>query len=123
MASIINRPAGHRWIQFVDADSKRQTVRLGKIPAKAAAAVRGRVEDLLAAKMTGTTIDRDLAVWLASIDATLQNKLAAVGLCEARESAMLGPFIKGYIQGRTDVKPATKEVWQQGETGLVEFFG
>ncbi len=123
MASIINRPEGHRWIQFVDAEGKRQTVRLGKTPAKAAATVCGRVEQLLSAKMTGTTMDRDLAGWLASIDGTLQNKLAAVGLCDARESAVLGPFIKGYIQSRTDVKPATKEVWRQGEMGLVEFFG
>lgn len=61
MASVIRRPEGHRWIQFVDTDSKRQTLRLGKTPAKAAATVCGRVEELLAAKMTGTTIDRDLA--------------------------------------------------------------
>lgn len=123
MASIINRPEGHRWIQFVDANGKRQTVRLGKIPAKAAATVCRRVEDLLAAKMTGTAIDRDLGGWLASIDATLQNKLAAVELCEARVSALLQPFITGYVKGRTDVKPATKEVWRQGENGLVDFFG
>ncbi len=44
-------------------------------------------------------------------------------MCNPRESALLQPFIKGYIDGRTDVKPATKEVWRQGETGLVEFFG
>ena len=76
----------------------------------------------MAAKIIGT-LDRDLAGWLASIDTTLQNKLAAVGLCEARESAVLQQFIKKYIEDRTDVKPATKEVWRQGERGLVEFFG
>jgi integrase len=123
MASVINRPDGHRWIQFVDTDSKRQTVRLGKTTAKAAMTVRTRVEELLGAKMTGTTMERDTAAWLAGIDATLQNKLAAVGLCEARASAVLQSFIKGYVNGRTDVKPATKEVWRQGEMGLVDFFG
>jgi len=123
MASIINRPEGHRWIQFVDGDGKRQTVRLGKTPAKSAGTVCTRIEELLAVKMTGGTMDRDLAGWLAGIDATLQNKLAAVGLCDARESALLGSFIKGYVEGRTDVKPATKEVWRQGEMGLLEFFG
>jgi len=35
----------------------------------------------------------------------------------------LGAFITSYISSRTDVKPATKEVWRQGEMGLVEFFG
>jgi integrase len=122
MASIVKRPGGHRWIQFVDPYGKRQTVRLGKTPANTATTVCRHVEHLLTAKIYGT-MDRDTAVWLASIDATLQNKLAAVGLCEARESALLAPFIKAYVQGRTDVKSATKEVWRQGETGVIDFFG
>lgn len=123
MASIVKRPNGHRWIQFVDAEGKRQTIRLGETPAKTANTIRTRVKELLAVKMAGDTLDRDLAGWLAKIDATLQNKLAAVGLCNPRESALLQPFIKSYVQGRTDVKPATKEIWRQGESGLVEFFG
>ena len=123
MASIINRPAGHRWIQFVDGDGKRKTVRLGKISEKKAKTVCTRVQELLVTKMIGDSMERDLAGWLTSIDATLQNKLAAVGLCNARESALLQPFIKSYIDGRTDVKSATKEVWRQGERWLVEFFG
>lgn len=123
MASVINRPNGHRWIQFVGPDAKRRTVRLGKTPAKAAETVCGRVEQLLAAKMTDTAIDRDLAGWLAGTETALQNKLAAVGLCSSRESSALGLFITSYVEGRTDAKPATKEVWRQGETGLVEFFG
>src|SRR3954471_3538103 len=106
MASIINRPNGHRWIQFVDGDGKRQTVRLGEASAKAAAKVCTRIKELLVAKMTGDTMERDLAGWLADIDDTLQNKLAAVGLCKPRESALLQPFIKSYIEGRTDVKSA-----------------
>ncbi len=122
MACIINRPYGHRWIQFVDPNGKRQTVRLGKLPKKASATVCTRIEELLASKITGA-LDRDLAGWLAGIDASLQNKLAAVGLCDARESAALQTFIKKYVEGRTDVKSATKEVWRQGELGLVEFFG
>src|SRR5262245_42898238 len=123
MASVINRPDGHRWIQFVDPAGKRQTVRLGKANVKSANNVCNRIEQLLAAKITGTPIDRDLAGWLADLEDTLRNKLAAVGLCEARESAQLGAFIKRYVDGRTDVKPATKEIWRQGEKGLIEFFG
>ncbi len=123
MASIVKRPGGHRWIQFVGPDGKRRTIRLGKTPAKAAATVCCRVEQLLAAKITGSSIESDLANWLASIDDTLHNKLAAVGLCEERQSATLRPFIEQYVAGRTDVKPATKEIWRQGEMGLLSFFG
>jgi integrase len=56
----------------------------------------------------------------------LAGKLAAVGLIpkpEDRGAVAIGPFIKAYVEGRTDVKPATKEVWRQGEMGLIEFFG
>jgi len=123
MASIVKRPNGQRWIQFVDADGKRQTIRLVESTAKTASTICTRVRELLAVKMTGDAMDRDLADWLAKTDASLQNKLAAVGLCKPRESALLQPFIKSYIAGRTDVKTATKEVWKQGERWLVEFLG
>ncbi len=65
MASIVNRPDGHRWIQFVDADGKRQTIRLGEMPAKSAAKVCTLVKELLAVKMIGDVMDRDLADRLA----------------------------------------------------------
>jgi hypothetical protein len=35
-------------------------------------------------------------------------QVGGVGLCKPRESALLQPFIKRYIDGRTDVKSATK---------------
>ncbi len=123
MASIVKRPDGHRWIQFVDASEKRQTIRLGRATQKTAETVCARVEQLLSAKMTGNALDRDLSAWLSSIDATLQNKLAAVGLCPSRAASNLGPFIAEYVAGRTDVKPATKVIWKQGERSLLEYFG
>ena len=58
MASIVNRPNGHRWIQFVDHRDKRQTLRLGKTNKKHAEEVCRRVESLLAAKIAGDSIDR-----------------------------------------------------------------
>jgi hypothetical protein len=123
MASIIKRPNKHYWIQFVDTNGKRQTVRLGKVPMKTAVTVCRRIEELLAVKVTGDTPPLELATWLANIDTPLHNKLAAVGLCQPRVWAVLGTFIKQYVQERADVKPATKEVWRQGEMGLIEFFG
>lgn len=123
MASIINRPNKHRWIQFVSPSGKRCTVRLGQVTAKTAAMVCRRIEELLALRIAGDTMSLELATWLNSIDDRLRNKLAAVGLCEPRMSATLSAFIDRYVHERTDVKPATKEVWRQGATGLIEFFG
>ena len=37
--------------------------------------------------------------------------------------ATLQAFISDYITNRVDVKPATREIWSQGERGLVDFFG
>jgi hypothetical protein len=51
MASIIKRPNRHRWVQFTNGAGKRQTIRLGKTPAKVAEAVNLRVEILIAAKI------------------------------------------------------------------------
>lgn len=54
------------------------------------------------------------------------SKLGAVGLIpkpEEKAAVTLGPFIKEYVDDRTDVKPATKQVWRQGKMKLIEFFG
>jgi len=126
MASISTTPNGRRLIQFSGADGKRRTIRLGKMPMNFAERVRLRVEHLAAAAMTGAAVDPDTAQWLAGRDNVLAEKLAKVGLIPSREKAgksTLQEFIKRYIASRTDVKPATKEVWRQGELGLVNFFG
>lgn len=47
MASIIHRPRGHRWIEFVAPEGKRKTVRLGRASKRAAEAFKCRVETLL----------------------------------------------------------------------------
>jgi integrase len=123
MASIVNRPDGHRWVQFVDIDGKRKTIRLGRADKKTAATTCGRVESLLVAKINGTAIDRDTAGWLRDLDGPLYAKLAAVGLCLPRESAALGQFLDGYIDGRADVKGSTATVYGHTRRCLVEFYG
>lgn len=47
MASIVSRPNRHRWVQFVDTNGKRQTLRLGKVTKKNAEEVARRVEVLI----------------------------------------------------------------------------
>ncbi len=56
----------------------------------------------------------------------MAKKLAAVGLIpkpEGKEMATLGAFLKAYIEGRADLKPATKIVRGQVIRDLNEFFG
>src|SRR5262245_58404252 len=120
MASVVNRPNGHKWIQFIDAVVKRQTVRLGKKPVKAANEVKAKIEALNCAAIAKLSWDRETAEWISGIGAALHDKLAAVGLVPKRQDetpATLESFIDSYTAGRTDVKPATKEVWRQGKNG------
>lgn len=126
MASITRQPNGHKTVQFVGADRKRRSVRLGKCSMSDAKTVKSKIEALAASAMMGNSPDPEIAIWVGSLDAVMYDKLAGVGLVperEAKESAKLGDFITAYIASRTDVKPATKEVWRQGELGLVDFFG
>lgn len=124
MASVINRPGGHRWIQFVDPSSKRQTLRLGKTPAKVASEVCRRVELLLTGRITGSPPDRETAVWLTSLDNVLRSKLAAVGLADAPPDRLrLAEFLDSYIASRKDLKAATLTVLGHTRRCLVEHFG
>jgi integrase len=123
VASIANDPNGRRRILFVAPDESRKAIRLGKCDRKSAEAIARHVEALLAAKIGGQSVPRDTAAWLTEIGNTLKEKLAAVGLIEAPKRAALGEFLRSYILSRPDVKPATREVWQQPCRNLTEFFG
>src|SRR4051812_42325298 len=102
MASITRETNGRRTIQFVAADGKRRTIRLGKVSQKIAEEVKGRVEHLNAAVISGCSIDGETARWLTAIGQDLHDKLAAVGLIAGRKTARLKGFIDDYIAGRKD---------------------
>ena len=126
MASIAKEKNGHRRILFVAPDGKRKTIRLGKVSQRNAEAVKVRVEQLLAAKLTGHVLESDAAKWVASLDPALADKLARVGLVDKptfAEATELEPFITAFVDGRVDLKPATKIVRRQVIRDLAEFFG
>jgi integrase len=70
-------------------------------------------------------MEADLAQWVTDLNGRMAKKLAAAGLIPKPESkaAALGPFLTDYVKRRIDVKPATKEVWQQVVRNLKEHFG
>ncbi len=123
MASISKQPNGRKTIQFVGADGKRRSVRLGKSSMRQAEAVKVHVERLAAAAVSGHVTDAETSRWVAGLDSTLADKLANVGLIAKQERATLAAFIDGYIAKRTDVKGATATVYGHTRRNLVEFFG
>ena len=126
MASISKAANGHRTIQFMDVDEKRKSIRLGKISQRLADSIKLRIEHLVSAKMANHSIDMETARWIEGLEPTLAARLAKVGLIQSRDNSeipRLGPFLDAYVKSRTDVKPATKEVWGQVVRNLKEFFG
>lgn len=125
MASIARDKNGCRRIQFVAPDGRRPTIRLGKVSQRTAEGIKYRVEQLLEALRFNRPMEADLAEWVKSLEPALAKKLARVGLIpdpEAKPAATLGPFLQAYLDGRADLKPATKIVRGQVIRDLNEFF-
>lgn len=126
MASISSDSNGNRTIQFVAGDRKRRSIRLGKLPKKSAEVIKAKIEALNAAVISKTSWDVETAEWVGKLDSLLYAKLAKAGLVPVRaaaERAMLGAFLASYIQGRSDVKRGTKNVYRHTQECLVEYFG
>ena len=51
------------------------------------------------------------------------DKLARVGLIPERQVVTLGDFLQRYIEGRVDVKPASRVVWRHTKRNLLALFG
>ena len=126
MASVSREKNGRRTIQFVGADGKRRSIRLGKVPQRMAEAVKVKVEHLVAAVETKHALDGETARWVAGLDETLASKLAAVGLIEPlkKQGAMtLRVFLDAYVEQRADVKPETRTVYGHTIRNLTTYFG
>lgn len=123
MASVTRETNGRRTIQFVGADKKRRSIRLGKVSQRTADAVKIRVESLNSAKIAGIPPDDDTTRWVASLDGAMLDKLAAVGLIATRDSSTLKAFLDAYVDGRFDVKGSTSTVYGHTRRNLVEYFG
>jgi hypothetical protein len=80
MASISTDRYGNRTVQFIAADAKQRSIRLGKMPLKAVRAIKTKVEALNAAAIAGSSWEYQTSEWVGERDAVLYDKLAAVRL-------------------------------------------
>jgi len=127
MASISHDKAtGLRVIQVVGRDGKRYSIRLGKVNARQAESVRRFVEDLATCRMSGDSPKTATAEWLAGLPDIVRKRVERTGLIgpqQRRESPPLSEWLRTYIEGRGDVKPATATVYGHTRRNLREFFG
>lgn len=124
MASVATDKSGRRRILFVADDGSRKTIRLGKVTRKAAESFKGRVEALLAAQATRTSIDADTARWLADLPSGLYGRLVRVGLAKAREAAerlTLGTLLDRFDAAA--VKDSTRAAYRQTTASLRAILG
>jgi integrase len=120
MASITTEPNGRRVIQFVAADGKRRSLRLGRCFQRYAESVLIRVEDLLAASITGSPPQRDTAAWLAKLDGVLLDRLSRVGLIAPREQVQFGEWLDRYIGEREgELKPKSLRALKETRAKLL----
>jgi integrase len=127
MASISRGADGNVRILFVGADRKRRAVRLGRVNAKVAAAVKLRIESLVSAAAARVPVDPDTANWVGGISDDLRDKLARVGLVEGYTPAKppaLGAFVNEYLTHRSaELKPGTMRVLRQAARWLLRVLG
>jgi integrase len=115
MKSSTRQPHLGRW-------SRQLSGTMGKVSQRAAEAVRIKVENLLAARISGCGWDNETARWVGELSDELADKLAAVDLVPPRRRDTLKAFLDSYIAKRTDVKAGTSVAMRQGRDSLVEFF-
>ena len=125
MASISRDANGTTRILVLVA-GKRRTIRLGRVPKKAAESLKHRVEVLAVAAATRTPLDTETAAWLGGVDDALAAKLAAADLIPKREAVRadgLHEFVKDYVAGRPDVSANTRRNLLTVGRYLTEFLG
>jgi len=124
MASLTQEGTGNWKVQFVcPLTGKRKAIRIGGMPKRIRLDLKRRVEDLVNYQKANMPWDGDLAAWVEQVGDDLAEKLAGVGLIEPRTTTKLAEFIDRFVDGRKDVKPASKTVWRQGRNSLVERLG
>ena len=122
MASVTNRPNGHKWISFRAPNGKRQTIRLGKATKRQAFDFRDRIERLLFAKLAKQVPDADTARWLGELDGSYHQKLVACGLVDVRTVATVEGLLVSFEQSLF-VGPSTRQNISVVLANLRTYFG
>ncbi len=124
MASLYETTNGGKSIQFAMA-GKRITVRLGKIPRKAAETCRLHIEHLLNAQLMQTAPPAETAAWVGKLPDGSYAKLVKAGLLVARKATAvhtLGDLLNKF-QGMLHGKPSTEVAYGNVIRNLRAFFG
>jgi integrase len=106
----------------------RKTIRLGRLPQRAAERFRDKVEELAACHRMNQTADTDLVGWLAGLADDAHAALAAAGLAEPRATSSAVPTLARFIDKHIELKRGriserSIELLEQTKARLVARFG
>ncbi|QEG35121.1 tyrosine-type recombinase/integrase [Bythopirellula goksoeyrii] len=120
---------GCRSLQFITPTGKRDSIRLGKIPAKGAETIRAMVDAIISDRLCLKSHDPEVSAWIGRLqqqNPSLYDKLAAKGVLQYREkpeSTTLGAFLDAFIKTQgVKVKASTKTVYGHTKRCLIEYF-
>jgi len=125
MASVIQDPNGRKRIQFMAADGRRKTVRLGRASRRDAEQICRHIEGLVASSISGQPVSRETAVWVGGIGSKLHDRLARAGLVEGRLAGRtpLASFLADlFATFAGKLKPNTLLNYQRARDCLLEHF-
>ena len=121
MASIINRPNGHRWIQFKHLD-KRHTIRLGKASKFAADQMKHHIETIQQSAEWAEAIPAKTAAYLSDLSADWHEKLSRTGLLTGHSST-LGQLVDRVADEYLTNAQTTQRWMEMVTRRLVAHFG
>lgn len=125
MASLtyVNKRA---TVQFMGQDGKRRSIRLGACDKRQAETAKLHIENLVACKHTGSSINGATAEWIAGLPDLIRERIENVGLIEPLERKRC-PTVKEwfneYIGIRQDVKPGTRIAFDQARQKFIAYVG
>lgn len=113
-------------IQFVY-HGKRRSIRLAKATKKQIATTQKLIDLAIASETDDDAlIEKQIREHKETLPQWINERLERVGLITLNRDAIpstLEAFTDYYVVKQTQAKPATKEIWRQGQKSLVDHFG
>lgn len=131
MATLFNRSERGRpvrMLQVLVPGMGRKTLRLDRLPQRAAERFREKVEGLVACRRLNLPPDAEAVAWLRGLADDAYAALADAGLAEPRESVgstpTVGAFLDKYIASRVgEISARSIQLLEQTQARLVAHFG
>ena len=125
MASIsTDKKTGCHRIYFNNLQGGRKGLRLGKIKRKdLAMSMKLRVEEILQDKTFNRAHSSELAHWINGLPKDIRKKMVGVGLLDAVPDTMTVAELIEKFLAEADVKPKTRDAYQQTTKSLMKYIG